>query len=29
MLADFYPRTLERGDKNKKCEGRDLWPGMT
>lgn len=25
MLADFYPQTLERGDKNKKCEGRDFY----
>jgi DNA adenine methylase len=25
MLADFYPRTLERGDKNKKCEGRAFY----
>lgn len=28
MLADFYPRMFERGDKNKKCEGRYLWHGM-
>lgn len=25
MLADFYPRTFERGDKNKKCEGRAFY----
>lgn len=25
MLADFYPRMLERGDKNKKCEGRAFY----
>ena len=25
MLADFYPRKLERGDKNKKCEGRAFY----
>jgi len=25
MLADFYQRTLERGDKNKKCEGRAFY----
>lgn len=25
MLADFYPRTIERGDKNKKCEGRAFY----
>jgi len=25
MLADFYSRTLERGDKNKKCEGRAFY----
>jgi len=25
MLADFYPRPLERGDKNKKCEGRAFY----
>lgn len=25
MLADFYPRMFERGDKNKKCEGRAFY----
>lgn len=25
MLADFYARPLERGDKNKKCEGRAFY----
>jgi len=28
MLADFYPRPLERGDKNKKCEGRAFYMKM-
>ena len=28
MLADFYPRMFERGDKNKKCEWRAFYMNM-